>query len=105
MEAFAVRPWRNDDRSIFDSDGLLIAQARSPEDARRVVAAINFVDGVPTDALEAWSVGSVQDPFNDLAAELESVLLTQASPAERRRGERRRGERRRVATEVRVDAG
>jgi hypothetical protein len=105
MEAFAVRPWTSADRAIFDPEGLLVARARSSEDARRIVAAINFVDGVPTEALEAWSVGSIQDPFNDLAAELESVLLTQASPVERRGGERRKGERRRAATEVRVDAG
>jgi hypothetical protein len=104
MESFAVRPWTAADRAIFDSEGFLVGRARSGEDARRIVAAINFVDGVPTEALEAWSVGSIQDPFNDLAAELESVLLAQPFPADRRHMERRRGERRRVATEVRLDA-
>lgn len=105
MEAFAVRPWTSTDRAIFNSDGLLIARARSAEEARRIAAAVNFVDGVPTEALEAWSVGAIQDPFNDLAAELESVLLAEASGVDRRRGERRTAERRRPATEVRIDAG
>jgi hypothetical protein len=105
MEAFAVRPWTSDDRSIFDFKGRLAARARSAEEARRIAAAVNFVDGVPTEALEAWSVGTIQDPFNDLAAELESVLLTESPGDERRRAERRQGERRRAATEVRVDAG
>jgi hypothetical protein len=105
MEAFAVRPWTSTDRALFDSDGLLVGRARTPEDARRIVAAVNFVDGVPTEALEAWSVGSIQDPFNDLAAELESVLLAQPRAADRRHVERRKGDRRRASTEVRVDAG
>jgi hypothetical protein len=104
MEAFVVRPWTAADRAIFDSEGFLAGRARSSEDARRIVAAINFVDGVPTEALEAWSVGSIQDPFNDLAAEMESVLRSKPSPADRRRMDRRKGERRRAATEVRLDA-
>jgi hypothetical protein len=104
MESFAVRSWTAADRAIFDSEGFLVGRARSVEDARRIVAALNFVEGVPTEALEAWSVGSIQDPFNDLAAELESVLRAQSLPADRRRVERRQGERRRAATEVRLDA-
>ncbi len=82
-----------------------MARARSPQDARRIVAAVNFVDCVSTEALEGWTVGVISDPINDLAAELESVLLTENQPADRRKGERRLGDRRRTMTEVRIEVG
>jgi hypothetical protein len=57
---------------------------------------------MPTEALEAWTVGSIQDPVNDLLAELESVIAPPAAQ-DRRQGERRRTDRRRAITEVRLE--
>jgi hypothetical protein len=105
MEATAVPRWTHVDSAIFDGEGLLVARARSAEDARRVVAAINFVDCISTEALEGWTVGIITDPVNDLAAELESVLLTSPLPADRRRAERRGEDRRRPVTQVRIEGG
>jgi hypothetical protein len=93
--------WTQVDSAVFDGEGHLVARLRSSEDARRVVAAVNFVDCVSTEALEAWTVGVISDPINDLAAELESVLLAPVE-SERRKGERRCAERRRLATQVRI---
>jgi len=93
--------WTQVDSAVFDGEGNLVARVRSGEDARRVVAAMNFVDCVATEALEGWTVGVISDPINDLAAELESVLLA-PDASERRQGERRRTDRRRPATQVRI---
>jgi hypothetical protein len=93
--------WTQVDSAVFDGEGHLVARVRTGEDARRVVAAVNFVDCVSTEALEGWTVGVISDPINDLAAELESVLLAPGE-SERRKGERRRVERRRPATQVRI---
>ena len=105
METSAVPRWTHVDSALFDGEGHLVARARSAEDARRIVAAVNFVDCVSTEALEGWTVGVITDPINDLAAELESVLLTPNSPADRRRAERRQGDRRQPRTEVRITGG
>jgi hypothetical protein len=88
---------------VFDPMGSLIATALSAENARRLVAALNGVEGVPTDALEGWTVGVVCDPINDLALELELVLEPPPYPGDRRRREdRRRGERRLGSAEIRI---
>ena len=97
-----IRPWYSAGKAVFDGDGEAVAAARSEEEARRIAVALNAVVGMPTDALEAWTVGSIQDPVNDLLAELESVLAPPAAE-ERRRGERRNGDRRRAITEVRIE--
>ena len=97
-----IRPWYAVGRAIFSGDGEAVAAARSDEEARRIAVALNAVVGMPTEALEAWTVGSIQDPLNDLLAELESVLAPPAAD-ERRKGERRQRDRRRAITEVRVD--
>jgi hypothetical protein len=89
-------------RGVFDGNGEAVAAARSDEEARRIAVALNAVVGMPTDALEAWTVGSIQDPVNDLLAELESVLAPPAAE-DRRKGERRQRERRRAITEVRIE--
>src|SRR5262249_45441662 len=96
-----VPRWTQVDTAVFDGGGHLVARVRSAEDARRVVAAMNFVDCVSTEALEGWTVGIISDPVNDLAAELESILLAPL-PSERRKGERRHADRRRLATQVRM---
>jgi hypothetical protein len=105
MESSAVPRWTQIDSAVFDGEGNLVARARSAEDARRIVAAVNFVDCVSTEALEGWTIGVVADPINDLAAELESVLLTPLSPADRRKTERRQADRRRLKSEVRIKVG
>ncbi len=97
--------WTRVENAVVDGEGRLVARARSAEEARRIVAAVNFVDCVPTEALEGWTVGVITDPVNDLAAELESVLWTPNHPADRRKGERRGADRRRPATEVRIEVG
>ena len=100
MKATAVPRWTYVDCAVFDGEGFLVARARSLQDARRLAAAINFVECVSTEALEAWTVGIVRDPINDLAGELES-LLTAAVPGERRSGDDRRHlDRRRPATQA-----
>jgi len=94
-----IKPWYAIGKAVFDGSGEAVAAARSVDDGRRIAAALNAVIGMPTEALEAWSLGSIQDPTNDLLAELESVLAP--PPSEDRRGaDRRQGERRRALTEV-----
>ncbi len=100
--AVPVDRWVQRGEFIFDPRGGLAATARSAEEARRIVAAINAVEGVATDALEAWTVGVISDPMNDLAGDLQAVIESPPDPNDRRRGERRRMDRRRPPTEVRV---
>ena len=95
-----IKPWYAIGKAVFDGSGEAVAAARSVDDGRRIAAALNAVIGMPTEALEAWSLGSIQDPTNDLLAELESVLAPPPS-ADRRGADRRQGERRRALTEVR----
>lgn len=97
-----IHPWYAVGHAVFDGSGEAVAAARSDEEARRIAVALNAVVGMPTDALEAWTVGSIQDPVNDLLAELESVLAPPAAE-DRRKGERRQRERRRAITEVRIE--
>jgi hypothetical protein len=40
----------------------IVVRAKSEADARRIVAAINGVRGIPTEALETWMVKDVSDP-------------------------------------------
>lgn len=96
-----IKPWYAIGKAVFDGSGEAVAAARSVDDGRRIAAALNAVVGMPTEALEAWSLGSIQDPTNDLLAQLESVLAPPASE-DRRGADRRQGERRRAVTEVRI---
>lgn len=94
--------WGHHGQIVLDEEGKPAAAARSEEEARRIAAAINTVYGMPTEALEAWTVGRILDPVNDLLEEIESVVAP--PPAEeRRRGDRRRGDTRRSLTEVRIE--
>lgn len=89
-------PWTQDGRYILDASGWTLASARFPADARRIVAAINAVQGIPTDALESWVVNVVGDAGG---------AGRPAAPAvenERRERERRRGDRRALRPEVRI---
>ena len=104
-EGRPVARWIQDRRIIRDADGRIAASARSVDDARKIVAAVNAVAGIPIDALEAWTVGVIADPTHDLVAELEAFLAVDPMSGERRAADRRTGDRRRFATEVRVQAG
>jgi hypothetical protein len=93
--------WTNVGRAIFDGSGEAVAAARSADEARRIVAAINAVYGMPTDALEAWTIGYVRDPMNDLLSQLESTLASDPPAGERRMGrDRRKGDRRRADNQI-----
>ena len=95
------RLWTNVGRAIFDGSGEAVAAARSAEEARRVVAAVNAVYGMPTDALEAWTIGYIRDPMNDLLAQLESTLPSNPPQGDRRRGvDRRKTDRRRADSQI-----
>ena len=97
-----IRPWYAIGKAVFDGAGEAVAAARSDDEARRIAVALNAVVGMPTEALEAWTLGSIQDPVNDLLAELESVLAPPVSE-DQRKGERRKRDRRRAITEVRIE--
>jgi len=89
-------PWTQDGRYILDASGWTLASARFPADARRIVAAINAVQGIPTDALESWVVNVVGDIAGAKAPSVEN---------ERRVGERRRGDRRATRPEIQIFSG
>lgn len=96
-------PFKQKGELVFGPMGSLVATARSVEDARRLVAALNAVEGMPTDALEGWTLGVVSDPVNELASEFELMLEPPPYPGDRRRAEdRRKGERRCASTEIRI---
>ena len=83
-------PWIQNGRYILDASGWTLASTRYPDDARRIVAAVNAVKGIPTDALESWSEHVIGGPG---ARQPESADL-EVLPEDRRSSERRRGDRR-----------
>jgi len=96
--------WEHEGSTVVDPTGHPAATFRTTEEARRFVAAMNAVAGMPTDALEAWTTGVISDPVQELAAELAAMVEFVPYPNERRTGERRRGEdRRRFTAQVRID--
>jgi hypothetical protein len=104
-ETKAFKPFYAVGKAVFEGSGEAVAAARNPAEARRIAAALNNAYGIPTEALEAWSIGSIQDPVNDVLAELESVLAP--PPEQDRRGhrgpDRRQTDRRRAIHEVRIE--
>jgi len=56
-------PWRREGRYIRDAHGEIVVRGRTAADARRIVAAINGVRGIPTEALESWRVEDVSNPL------------------------------------------
>ena len=89
-------PWTQDGRYILDASGWTLASARFPADARRIVAAINAVQGIPTDALESWVVNVVGEIGANNAPKIEN---------DRRIAERRRGDRRASRPEIQIFGG
>ena len=97
-------PWMQDGRYVLDASGWTLASARFPADARRIVAAINAVQGIPTDALESWSVNVMGEPIEraDAAGRPGRGDASEPLPNERREGERRHGDRRASRPELQV---
>jgi hypothetical protein len=60
--AHAREPWTQHGNYIRDAAGEIVVRAKYEADARRIVAAINGVRGIPTEALETWMVKDVSDP-------------------------------------------
>jgi hypothetical protein len=89
-------PWTQDGRYILDASGWTLASTRFPADARRIVAAINAVQGIPTDALESWFVNVVGEPASVFVAagdqppaSGQEIFLDDRRASNRRRGDRR----------------
>ena len=96
-------PWTQDGRYILDASGWTLASARFPGDARRIIAAVNSVQGIPTDALESWVVNVIGEPGRaDVDRRAVGGSLPEPVPNERRVGERRHGDRRSSRPELRV---
>ena len=97
-------PWTQDGRYILDASGWTLASARFPGDARRIIAAVNSVQGIPTDALESWVVNVIGEPVGAADVDRRAVgsSLPEPVPNERRVGERRHGDRRSSRPELRV---
>jgi hypothetical protein len=97
-------PWMQDGRYILDASRWTLASARFPTDARRIVAAINAVQGIPTDALESWIVNVIGEPIEraDAAGRAGRGDASESFPNERRMGERRHGDRRASRPELRI---
>jgi hypothetical protein len=93
-----------DGRYILDASGWTLASARFPADARRIVAAINAVQGIPTDALESWIVNVVGEPIEraEAAGPAGQGEASEPFPNERRLGVRRHGDRRASRPEIRI---
>lgn len=89
-------PWTQDGRYILDASGWTLASARFPADARRIIAAVNAVRGIPTDSLESWGVNVIgAEARNGGAAGREAGGGERSgSMVERRAGPRRHGDRR-----------
>jgi hypothetical protein len=90
-------------QAVYESSGQPIAAARTHAEARRIAAALNIANGIPTDDLEEWSIDSVRDPSSDLQAHIESILAP--APGQDNRGrDRRQKDRRLPLHEVRIDS-
>jgi hypothetical protein len=100
-------PWMQDGRYILDASGWTLASTRFPADARRIVAAINAVQGIPTDALESWFVNVLGEPAGVAVAAggRPESSPAEAFPGNRRVGQRRRGERRAPRPHIRIFGG
>jgi hypothetical protein len=96
-------PWRFEGRAIVNASGWTLAKTIFEADARRIVAAVNDVLGIPTPALEAGFIREILVPRPEetsaVTIRFHSLPQTQVDPAEffihdRRVGERRKGDRR-----------
>jgi hypothetical protein len=102
-------PWKFEGRSVLNASGWILAKSIFEGDARRIVAAVNDVLGIPTAALEGGFIREILVPrpeaTEDITIRIHALPGAQVDPAEffihdrrateRRRGDRRRAERRR----------
>src|SRR5215469_13353461 len=107
-------PWDYDGRAILNAAGWTLAKTIFEADARRIVAAVNDVFGIPTAALEAGFIREILVPrpeaTSDFTIRIHPLPQGPIDPAEffihdRRVGERRQGERRRGERRRGVSAG
>lgn len=82
MDRHQAEPWSQQGVTVVGSDGVLVATAATLDDARRIVAAVNAVLGIPTAALEGGVVAELlagaRTPESDLKRaerELESARV------------------------------
>jgi len=111
-EQHQPEPWRYEGRAIVNSAGWTLAKTIFEADARRIVAAINDVLGIPTAALEAGFIREILVPRPDTTSEVTirvhplpeiPVDAAEFFLHDRRMGERRKGDRRRgVAASPRI---
>ena len=109
-EQHQPEPWSYEGRAILNSAGWTLAKTIFEADARRIVAAVNDVLGIPTAALESGFIREILVPRPDESSALSIRFHTLPRPSvvdaaeffihdrrmtERRRGERRQGDRRR----------
>jgi hypothetical protein len=102
-------PWKYEGRSVLNASGWVLAKSIFEADARRIVAAVNDVLGIPTAALEGGFIREILVPrpeaTGDITIRMHPLPSAQADPVEffihdrrateRRQGDRRRAERRR----------
>jgi hypothetical protein len=102
-------PWKFEGRSVLNASGWVLAKSIFEADARRIVAAVNDVLGIPTAALEGGFIREILVPrpeaTEDITIRIHALPGAQVDPTEffihdrraveRRRGDRRRAERRR----------
>jgi hypothetical protein len=102
-EQHQPEPWTHDGRNILNRDGWTLAKTIFAADARRIVAAVNDVAGIPTAALEAGLVREILSPAPQPGAEIPiaagaapkaEASDTEAFLNDRRVSERRRSDRR-----------
>ena len=106
-EQHQPEPWKYEGRAIVNSSGWTLAKTIFESDARRIVAAINDVLGIPTAALEAGFIREILVPRPESTSEV-SIRVHPLPPMpvdaaefflhDRRMGERRKGDRRRGVT-------
>jgi hypothetical protein len=107
-EQHQPEPWTSDGRAILNSAGWTLAKTIFEADARRIVAAVNDVLGIPTAALEAGFIREILvprpestsafsirvHPLSRDVVDTADFFIHDRRLGERRRGDRRRGERR-----------
>lgn len=114
-EQHQPEPWSYEGRAILNSAGWTLAKTIFEADARRIVAAVNDVLGIPTTALEAGFIREILVPRTEEASAVSirfhplpksgvvdaaDFFIHDRRMSERRRGERRQGDRRRGVAAV-----
>ena len=111
-EQHQPEPWRFEGRAIVNAAGWTLAKTIFEADARRIVAAVNDVLGIPTAALESGFIREILVPRPESTSEfsirVHPLPPMPVDPAEffihdRRLGERRKSDRRQgVAARPRI---